>query len=206
MRRTNETNPETLKLLKEGAAAAQTTADTVASYEKKLQMMQEQVRMVQYAVMNMLKTLNNFPQIQAQLEQLDYRTLGVISALKQIPALATDISLDERIEACATQARTEAFDELSKQDDEKNSLVPLEDEDITLEHVVIFTSKCEENPDQGVFRSKINLSDAAMADTRDNFVGKRVGSSFTAKFGVHDHLVTILGARKKTNATSDTQS
>jgi hypothetical protein len=180
-------------LLAQGAEAAAGKADT----NKKLMQLQEQIKLLQYAFMKHVQAFSSYPLVREQVEALDYRTLAFSRVLaKHFPDFAT------AVEAEAKLVKEETFDQLSADDDKQNNLTP-DDGPLTTDHYVILTSDCSADSEQGIFRSKMDVGGAEFADLKDLFLGKKVGDTVTAKIGVHEHLVTILGARKKPDASNE---
>lgn len=189
-------DPQTLQLLKEGAEAASGKADT----DKKFAQLQDQIRMIQYALGNVFKTLNTYSAVKGQVESMDYRTLGTIRALEK--KLGADFP--ELVEQEAKAVQVEAFQEMSDADDKLKNLTayegPLEANDL-----VIFSTECTSAPDQGILRSKMDLGGQEFAEFKDSFVGKKVGETVAMKIQGQDHVATILGARRKaTNVNANT--
>lgn len=190
MRRTQNEDGKTLQLLKEGAEAAAGKQDT----DKKLQQLQEQVRMLQYSLGNVFKTLQTYPQVKDQIDQLDYRTLGVARAIEEVTGRS---DFNQLVEKHAQQAKIDSFDELSESDDKQRGLTVDDSSPCSADHYIILTSECKDFPDQGIFRSKIDVGGEEFAALKDSFAGKKVGETVDAKIMGKDHLVTILGLRKK---------
>jgi hypothetical protein len=69
---------------------------------------------------------------------------------------------------------------------------------------VIFSTECPSNPEQGIFRSKMDIESTEFKTVKDVFLGKKVGETFEVDIMGHKHNVTILGARKK-DATAQNQ-
>lgn len=190
MRRTQNNDDGTIQLLKEGAEAAAGKQDT----DKKFQQLQEQIRMLQYALGNVFKTLQSYPAVKDQIDQLDYRTLGVARAIAEVTGRA---DFDQLVEKHAQQAKVDSFNELSNADDQQRGLTVDDAAECSTDHYLILTSECKEFPDQGIFRSKMDVGGEEFAALKDSFVGKKVGETVEAKIMGKDHLVTILGLRKK---------
>lgn len=189
MRRINSSGDETtLKILKEGAENASGKSDT----DKKIAQLREQVQMLQYALANVFKTLSTYPSMKAQVEGMDYRTIGIIKAMEQV-----DPNFANTVETCAAAVRVETFEELSKMDDEEKKLIDAPEDVITENHFVILTSECKEYPDHAIFRSKMDVGAEDFKTFKDAFLGKRLGDTFDSKIQGKDHSVTILGLRRK---------
>ncbi len=197
----NETDEQALKLLNEGAANAAGKETT----DKKLAQLSDQVRMLQYSLSKIFQTLGSYPAVKAQIDQLDYRTLGIARAVAEVTSRQ---DFDDLVEKHAEQAKVDAFNELSDEDDKNKDLVDDADGEVTDKSWIILSSVCEAFPDQGMFRSKMEVGGAEFAEYKDSFIGKKVGETVDAKIMGKDHLVTILGLRKKKPAgeTSDASS
>jgi len=195
MRRINSVGDETaLKILKEGAENASGKSDT----DKKLAQLREQVQMLQYALANVFKTLGTYPSMKAQVEGMDYRTIGIIRAIEKL-TLTEHVSptFSDMVEECASEVRIETFNELSDLDDKEKKLVDAPEDAVTENHFVILTSECKEYPDHAIFRSKMDVGAEDFKTFKDVFLGKRVGDKFDSKIQGKDHSVTILGLRRK---------
>jgi len=192
---TKSQDSQTLSLLQEGAEAAAAKPET----DRKLAQLADQIRMLQYALGNVFKTLGDYPQVKQQIDQLDYRTLGFSRAIAELGLTADFAAL---VEKHALAAKVDAFNELSDKDDVKRELTNACDEVVSEEHSVILTSECAEASDQGIFRSKMDVGGEEFASVKNDFLGKKVGESFTSKIQGKDHVVTILGLRKKPNAST----
>lgn len=200
----SESDKQALELLKAGAEAAQDKS----TLEKRLKQAEEQISLLRYALMNVMKTLKSYPLISSQVEELDYRTLGIMKAidsgLLMSPTGPVTISnFGQVVEDKARDARQEAFDELSNDDDERQKLEDDKDAALTDAHTVIYETSCKDSPLAGIFRSKIPLAAAEFKDQKDTFLGKKVGDTFEVKIQGKDHLATIHGIRKKKDASTE---
>lgn len=209
MRNINKTEDvSTLKLLKEGADAAKQTQAASAAARSELEdkvgkqfaQMADQIRMLQYALGNVFKTLGDFPNVKAQIDQLDYRTLGIARACQEVK-LADDFNA--LVEKHAKSAKVDAFNELSDADDKNRNLTVADGEALTEQHFVVMTSECAEDNDQGVFRSKMDVGSEEFATFKESFLGKTVGDTAEVKVQGKDHVFTILGVRKKPDASTE---
>ena len=199
--RNNDVNDETkmrsLKLLEETANELKKPNMT----EQRLSKVEQELQMCRYAITNVLKVLNDMPVIKAQIDQLDYRTLGIIGAIRdtviETPTgpLHSLSDFESKVEAAANKSREASFWELSNEDDKEKKLVVanLVDQEST----IIFTTECAEEPDQGVFRSKIELASDEFKDYKDSFIGKQVDDKVDMTIRGKAHVATILGVRSK---------
>lgn len=194
----------TLKLLENGVEAAAGKSEI----DKKFAQLSDQVRMLQYALGNVFKTLGDFPNVKSQIDQLDYRTLGIARAMASLsfptptgPSTPLGETFQEAVEKYAREAKVDAFNELSSADDEQKKFTVADDEAVTDQHWIILTSSCAEDQDQGIFRSKIEVGGEEFKDLKDSFIGKKVGDVVEAKIRGRDHSVTILSLRNKPDAS-----
>ena len=195
---------DTLQLLNQGAAAAaNAAANTKAAAAKVNEMytaihrLQEQVNMLTYSLNKVFQTLNTYPAVKEQLDQLDYRTLGISRAVVNHVFKGFLTFVESEAEA----VRIELFNDLSAKDDIKMELQVVDNDEITMDHVVTFTSTCAVDPDQGVFRSKIAMNMPDFAEYAPPFLGKKVGETLELKLKGFDHVITILTLRKKIDGT-----
>lgn len=167
--------------------------NTNQGYSRRIQALEEQVTLMKYAFQNILMATQDLPNVKSQVEALDYRTLGLLGATEQLIGQGTFRDL---VEAKAKEAKVEAFNELSKKDDELRNLAVADDETISEEHTMIFTTDCAANTEAGVLRSKVEVGAQEFGDLKEKFLGKRVGE--TVEFSLHgrEHVATILGLRK----------
>lgn len=197
MRRvTDSEDRAALELLNKGVQAASDTS----AIEKRLGQLEEQSKMHNYALMNIFKTLTDYPLVKKQIDELDYRTLGMLGASVEI----NGESYSELVNKKALDARKEAFDELAASDDKNKGLVDAGDDAVIAEDSnVIFTTDCASYPEAGVFRSKIDLANPELKDQKEFFLGKKKGDTFPMKIQGKDHVATILSVRKKADATPE---
>lgn len=188
----NEEKSRSMKLLEEAAQAAKKPSQV----EQRLAKLEQEMQLTRYAIGNLFKVLNDLPNIKAQVEQLDYRTLGVIRAVKD--GLCANFT--EMVEAAAKASRNEVFWELSNKDDIDRNLADAGSEPLTDSSHMIFTTECESDPDQAVFRSKMDLACDEFKDFRDLFIGKTVGDKVNMMITGKEHVATILATRKKSDA------
>lgn len=181
--------------------------------EQKVQKLEQEIMLLRYTLSNLIKTIADYPRVKDQLDQLDYRTLGLLFALKEGPLKVTSNSdntismsnLDDLVESNAKSARDRAFWELSERDDKEKNLENADAEAAAEQSVVILTTECNDDPDQGVFRSKIDLGSQEYEQFKC-LVGKRVGEKTSMSLMGKEHEVTILAIRSKPNADSKQQN
>lgn len=190
---TNEDNQRSNKLLEEAVKEIKKPNQT----EQRLARLEQEMQLTRYALSNLFKVLNDLPSIKAQIEQLDYRTLGLMKAVSEtIPAP----NLSSLVEEKARDARDDAFWELSNKDDLDRGLIDAGSQPLSDNDYMIFTTECESDPDQAVFRSKMDLACDEFKDFRDLFIGKAVGDTVNMTITGKQHVATILAARKKPDA------
>lgn len=203
MRNVNEENENgrSLKLLEEAAAAVKKPNQTELRFSK----LEQDMQLLRYALGNVLKVINDLPVIKTQIEQLDYRTLGMIKAITSSmqatvlgPIQFSDFP--DRVEEGARAARDEAFWELSDHDDKEKNLTVSDTEPLDDNSYVILTTECPNEPDQAIFRSKMELSNEEFKDYKELFIGKVVGDKVSMKILGKDHEATIIATRKKPDA------
>lgn len=180
--------------------------------DQKVQKLEQEVMLLRYTLSNLIKTIADYSKVKDQLDQLDYRTLGMLFALKEGPLTLTDkgnntvsiANLDTLVEDNARAARDRAFWELSERDDTEKSFTNADSEAVTEQSVIVLTTECNDDPDQGVFRSKIDLGSQEY-ELFKCLVGKRVGEKTNMTLMGKEHEVTILAIRSKPNADSKQQ-
>lgn len=207
MRRIGDSDDkQVLQLLKEGADAVKNTGPL----EARLKQAEEQISLLRYSLINILKTLQSYPLIRQQCEELDYRTLGMMKAIDSgllvSPVGPVRIeNFGEVVEEKARESRQEAFDELSVDDDARNNLVDASDEVITDQHTVIYSTTSKDANSIDIFRAKIAMLDPQFKEQRDGFLGKKVGDTFETKIQGKEHQATIHGIRKKKDESTPQQ-
>ncbi len=180
--------------------------------DQKVQKLEQDIMLLRYTLSNIIKTIADYPRVKDQLDQLDYRTLGLLFALKEGPLEVTRnddktiavSNLDDLVEQNARSARDRTFWELSERDDKDKNLANADNQAAAEQSVVVLTTECNDDPDQGVFRSKIDLG----SQEHEQFkclVGKRVGDKTGMTLMGKEHEVTILAIRSKTDADSKQQ-
>lgn len=177
-----------MKLLEETAKEVRKPSIT----DQKVVRLEQEVQMLRYALSNVFKVLNDLPAIKAQLEQIDYRTLGLLKAV----TVTAGSDFPSLVEEKAKEAREEAFNELSAKDDSERNLINADAEPLAETSHMIFTTECQNAPDQAIFRSKMDLSCEEFKDYKELFIGKQIGDKVDMKIRGNDHVATILSARK----------
>jgi hypothetical protein len=150
--------------------------------------------------MNIMKTLQTYNLMGKQLEELDYRTLGIMGALTQEKP-----EFIAQVDTAARQARKDAFDQLSVDDDDKNGLEDAGNEPLTESHHVIFSTDSKDNEEMSIFRSKILMGADEFKEQKAAFLGKKVGDSFDVEIRGKAHTATIIGTRRKKPDASSQQ-
>lgn len=100
----------------------------------------------------------------------------------------------------ADAMKLEDWNKASQKDDIDNSL---QEVDIVSDasNVVIFTSKTPgQTEDNGIFRSKIVLSETGNKDLIEGLIGKKVGDTVEIQLNGVLHVITLLGVRSKIGA------
>lgn len=201
MRRTGEQQDKTLSLLKEGVESAKENS----TLTKQVQALQQDMTLIRYALSNLMKVIPDINAMKSYLEDLDYRSIGILRATSECFAPVIDsTSFANLVETKAAEVRAETFDELSTADDAKNKLTvatgPIEEND-----TVIFTTDCATDPVASVFRTKVGMSSEEFKPHKEAFLGKQSGDSFPINIYGKEHVATVLGIRRTLNVESNPQ-
>ena len=196
----NETDvTRSMKLLEEGVQAAKKPT----KQEQRLIKMEQEFQFMKYVLNNIMKTLGDYPAVRAQVELLDYRTLGTIRATGACFSLMNNPQAPVQYEGFADMVednakivKEETFMELSNEDDKKRNLAGADADPIDEKSSVIFMTDCEKAPDQAIFRSKMEISSEDFKDHKDLFIGKSVGDKVTMNIRGNEHTATILSIRR----------
>ena len=167
-------------------------ADVRGNRDQRIHTLEEQVKLMSYALSNVLKVIQDVTNIKTQVEMMYYRTLGILKVIeKNFGADTLDM-----VDNAAQDARIETFNELSNRDDKERSLRNVDDTLVEERDVVIFTSTCTDDPGASVLRSKIGLDEQSLADAKNSFIGRSVGDVFTLDVNKQIHQITLLGIRR----------
>lgn len=179
--------------------------------DQKVQKLEQEIMLLRYTLTNIIKMMADYPRVKEQVDQLDYRTLGILFALKEGPLTLSDgqqleglLDFDKLVEQKARDARDRTFWELSSKDDADKNLKNTDSEAVTEQSVVVLTTDCKDDPEQGIFRSKIDLGSQEFEQFKP-LVGKKVGEAANITILGKEHEVTILAIRSKADADSKQQ-
>lgn len=179
--------------------------------DQKVQKLEQEIMLLRYGLTNIIKMISDYSRVKDQVDQLDYRTLGILFALKEGPISLPNgeylqglADFDKLVEQKARDARDRTFWELSSKDDEEKNLKNADSEQATDQSVVVLTTDCKDDPEQGIFRSKIDLG-AQEFEQFQPLVGKRVGETTAVTLLGKEHEVTILAIRSKADADTKQQ-
>lgn len=155
-------------------------------------------RISQMMIQQLMKNMQNMSQDLG-------RALGLINELQyKILAIQEVAKLDtEAMNSIANQKRLKDFEEASDKEDLEQGFTigSVVDTDST----VILTSTTED-PDKGIFRSRIKLSEAGVPDLIKAFEGREVGAKAIVSLNGVDHTVELLGIRQPRKMPSTEQS
>lgn len=124
------------------------------------------------------------------------RALGLINEMQyKVLAVQKVANLDlTELNAIAAQLRLNDFNEASDREDAENGFtVGVEVNDSS---TVILTSKTDNGPDGGIFRSRIELSKCGVPDLIKAFMGREAGAKAIVKLNGVDHEIELLGVRQ----------
>lgn len=128
------------------------------------------------------------------INELQYKVLGV----QRLTGLDS-----AQLAAIADELRLKDFNEASdKEDAEQGFTVGTT---VDAESTVILTSKTEQ-PDKGIFRSKIKLSECGVPDLIKAFEGREVGAKALVQLNGAEHEVELLAIRQPPKAEAVPQA
>jgi hypothetical protein len=146
------------------------------------------VRISQMLMQQMMQNMQNMSQDLG-------RALGLINELQyKILAIQSVANLDsEAMNAVANQKRLDHFIEASdREDKEKNFTVGT----VVKEDSTVILTSTTENPDGGIFRSRIKLADCGVPELIAAFMDREVGAKAIVKLNGVDHTIELLGIRQ----------
>jgi pyruvate/2-oxoacid:ferredoxin oxidoreductase alpha subunit len=162
------------------------------SVEARLKKLEDEMMMAKYTMGNLVKLIQDYPQVKDQLDNLEYRTLGMLGTLKNMQLVS---NFEELVEAEAREKKNDVFWELSNKDDENTGLRNADYETVDDASTVIITSTCQDDQEQGIFRSKIRAGTEEFGYLKD-LVGKTTNDIVPITLMGKLHNITILGIRK----------
>ena len=116
---------------------------------------------------------------------LQYRTLAMIKLL--------NVDVDE-LDKLADAIKLEEYNKLSDEEDVRMSYSI--GDVVKEESIVIITSTTDTEHDQGIFRSKIGVSQVPYPEMKKDLIGKKVGDKFDADIQGVLHHIEVLGIRE----------
>lgn len=119
------------------------------------------------------------------LNDLQYRTLAMIKC-GNFDKTALDVAADEL-----------KLNDFNKASDAEDSIKGFVDGTVTTEKsIVIITSTTNSADDNGIFRSKFAIADAAIPSLKETLIGKKVGDKVEMFFNGTSHIITILAVKE----------
>lgn len=155
--------------------------------------------LTQQLMQNMQNMSKDIGHVMSLINEMQYKLLAIQEVAK----------LDkEAMNAVANARRLKDFEEASAKEDLEQALV--EGTVIDANSTVVLTSKTE-GTDNGIFRSRLKLSESGVPELMQAFEGRGVGAKAIVKLNGLDHEVEILAIRQPqktetaTAATATTQ-
>ncbi len=106
------------------------------------------------------------------------------------------LNLDkEELNKAANEQRLVDFNEASVKQDVKDNMVTADSIGVDSTVVITSVAKDEQGNDQGIFRSRLKLSESGAPDLIKGLEGKKVGDKVTTKLNGLDHEVEVLSIR-----------
>jgi hypothetical protein len=166
-----------------------------AGRKERLRALEKEVENLSMAVrINQMMTQQILQNLKGMKEDLG-NSLGLINELQyKILAVQRVSSLDlQALADVANELRLKDFNEASDKEDAegKYTVGTVVDERST----VILTSKTED-PDKGIFRSRLKLSECGVPDLIKAFMGREAGAKALVKLNGVDHEVELLAIRQ----------
>jgi hypothetical protein len=121
--------------------------------------------------------------------------MGLISELQyKVLAIQSVGAFEvEKLSAQANELRLKDFNEASDNADKADGFTI--GTEVNADSTVILTSTTD-GTDQGIFRSRIKLSDCGVKDLIDAFMGREVGAKAVVMLNNVEHVVELLGIRQ----------
>lgn len=165
------------------------TKDKFRHYDTELKNIQMASRITQMMVQQMIQNNKSMGEDISRLFQLFNELQYKFLALQEVTG--TDMT---KLSDAAARLRLKDFEEASdKEDTDKGfTVVDTVEENST----VILTSTTKETPDQGIFRSRVSLTETGSPELIQGLMGKTVGTKVAVKLNGVDHEVELLGVRQ----------
>lgn len=165
------------------------TKDKFRELDVELKNTQMASRFTQMMVQQMIQNSKSMGEDIGRLFQLCNELQYKFLALQEV----TGASVDQLAEVAA-RLRLKDFEEASSKEDQVKGFTVIDavEDDST----VILTSTTKETPDQGIFRSRVRLSETGSPELIQGLTGKGVGTKVVAKLNGVEHEVELLGIRK----------
>ena len=165
------------------------TKDKFHSFEVELKNSQMASRvtqmMVQQIVQNNKQMGSDISKLFQLFNELQYKCLALQEVNKADPAQLQEI---------AGRLRLKDFTEASDSEDLKEGFTVVDT--VAEDSTVILTSTTSSGVDEGIFRSRVKLSDTGSPELIQGLMGKAVGTKAIVKLNGVDHEVELLGVRQ----------
>ncbi len=164
------------------------TKDKFRHFETELKNQQMASRISQMMVQQLIQNSKSMGEDVSKLFQLANELQYKFLALQEVLGVDT-----AALNAVTARLRLKDFEEASAKEDLEKGFTAIDtvEEDST----VILTSTTGA-ADQGIFRSRVKLTDTGSPELIQGLMGKAVGTKCTVKLNNVDHEVELLGVRK----------
>jgi hypothetical protein len=165
------------------------TKDKFKTMDVELKNMQMAGRITQMMCQRLMENNQGMQGDMSRLFQLVSELQYKYLALQKVSGVDVD-----KLAAVAEELRLKDFEEASDKQDKAEGFVVADV--VEANSTVILTSTTQQNPDQGIFRSRIKLAEAGVEELVNGLLGKSVGTKVKAKLNGVEHEVELLGIRK----------
>lgn len=165
------------------------TKDKFRHFETELKNSQMASRISQMMVQQLIQNGKSMGEDVSKLFQLASELQYKFLALQEV--MGVDVAA---LNAVTTRLRLKDFEEASTKEDLEKGFTAID----TVEDssTVILTSTTAGGADQGIFRSRVKLTDTGSPELIQGLMGKTVGTKCTVKLNNVDHEVELLGVRR----------
>ena len=171
------------------------TKDKFQSFEVELKNSQMASRVTQMMVQQILQNNKSMGADISKLFQMFNELQYKVLAYQEITG-ADQAKLQE----VATRLRLKDFNEASDSEDAAQGFTVVDT--VTEDSTVLLTSTTQ-GTDQGIFRSRVKLTDTGSPELIQGLMGKTVGTKVSVKLNGIDHEVELLGVRQPRPETAE---
>lgn len=168
---------------------------TESSRKERLRALEAELKNSQMANRISQMLLQQMMQNMQNMQQDLGKALGLINELQyKILAIQGVSNLDVKaLSDAANELRLKDFNEASDREDVNNGFTV---GDVVTEDSTVILTSTTDNEDQGIFRSRIKLSECGVKDLIDAFMGREVGAKAMVMLNGTYHTVELLGIRQ----------